>query len=128
MKRSKTKKEIARELIKKEEEKYYKFLKFMKWNGYKETIDENGSLITGKPLFYKKINDKIYFAFTLPSFPYYRKKNFFTDFWKIYATSEKDFLKKKISPDKVVDLKLGFDLEMDNKFYYDQLDSINNKN
>jgi len=98
-----------------EEQEYRKskFYIMMKNEGFIETVDKTNNFSKGEPLFYKRISESEFLAFNIS---YYEKLNnafFQSDFWKIYVSSEDDFLNKKLEKNQYKDIILGFRIERD---------------
>lgn len=99
------------------QEKYSEFIIFMESDGFIETIDTIGNFALKQPMFYKKISEEIYLVFNLPVFNLIKTQGFHADFWKVYAKSETELLKKLIPENKKLFLMPSFDLKRDSELY-----------
>jgi len=99
------------------QEKYSEFIIFMKSDGFIETIDTIGNFALKQPMFYKKISEEIYLVFNLPVFYLIKTQGFHADFWKVYAKSETELLKKLIPENNKIFLMPSFDLKRDSELY-----------
>lgn len=109
------------EIIKREKEKqvelYNEFITFTKTEGFIETIDKVGNFSSKKPVFYKKVSEKNFLVFNIPTFGNIKKYGFCSDFWKVIAKSESEFLNSRLENKNLIDLRLGFTLERDLSLY-----------
>ena len=116
-----TKAEILKNQKEKQVEICNEFITFVKNEGFIETVDKVGNFSTKMPLFYKKISENVFLAFTIPTFGNIKKYGFCADFWKVVAKCESEFLNLKLEKKNLLDLRLGFNLERDLKIYEEEL-------
>lgn len=113
--------ELLKIQAKKQIDNYNKFLSFMKSENFIETNTNVGGFASKMPIFYKKVSEGIYLVFNIPYYTHNNKSSFQTDFWRISAKTESEFLKQKIEDENLIDLRLGFDLERDLKMFKEEL-------
>lgn len=106
------------------QEKYSEFIIFMESDGFIENIDTIGNFALKQPMFYKKLSEEIYLVFNLPVFYLIKTQGFHADFWKVYAKSETELLKKLIPENNKIFLMPSFDLKRDSELYKQELSKL----
>ena len=116
-----TKVEILKREKEKQQERCDKFLNFIRNTDFIETTDKVGNFGLNLPLFYKKVSENTFLAFSIPTFKNVKKYGFHADFWKIIAESENEFLINRVESRNLIDLRLSFDLESDIEIFETEL-------
>lgn len=99
------KKETLSNLKEIEEERVYQFTKFMRNEGYVETIDKMGNFKVDSPIYFKKVNE-VFFVFNIAF--HTKKKSSLPDFLIVIASSENEFTKTKVNQNNVREVIAGF--------------------
>ena len=91
-----TKAEVLKEIKKREEQKMQKFTAFMLAEKFTETKDDMGNFSKNMPVFFKKLSENNFLIFNIPFYGKGKGKMFQTDFWKLSAKTEDEFLNQKV--------------------------------
>jgi hypothetical protein len=121
-----TKKEILAKIKTGDKDKEAEFKIFMLSQGFKEGISKSGNFGSGSPVYYKKVADETFLAFNIPYYGKTKNASFYSDFWTIKASSEKDFLVKGVNDANLIEIRLGFTMEHID-IYLNKLKSYNDK-
>ena len=108
---------MSLDAIANEEKNKQVFLNFMKSEGYTEVNDKADSFQKNMPVFYKRVSEDEFLVFNIPYYGKVAGANFVTDFWRVKADFEEEFLKKRIADDNLKLILLGFQLEKDLELY-----------
>ena len=115
------KSDVIKELREKRQKHCDDFFYFMKNEKFTQAVSENSGFGKNIPVFYKKVSDSIFLAFSIPTFKKIKEHGFHADFWKIIATSENEFLKYRIADEKLIYLRLSFDIIEDLDLYKNEI-------
>lgn len=87
------------------------FKTFVLAEGFIEAVDTCGNFALGKPLFYKKVSEKVHLIFVVPTYNDFEQYGFNVDFWKVRTSTSDSYLKSNVKSSDVVDLCLNFTLK-----------------